>query len=119
MDIPYVWGIQFSGIGTLGGKFRKDVGCPPRFCPAVYERGGFTVPGTFPYRNVDVRFRKDFPRFGGNAAAIGITLDVFNAFNRANFTDYDTGDPNNANAFGKPIAVSDGRRHQIGAEINW
>jgi hypothetical protein len=118
IDVPYVWGIQFSGLATLGGKFRKDVSCPPRFCAATYERGGFTVPGTFPYQNVDVRFRKDFPRFGGNATAVGLTLDIFNALNRDNFTDYETGDRANER-FGTPTAVADARRFQIGAEINW
>jgi outer membrane receptor protein involved in Fe transport len=122
LDVPYVWGVQFSGLATLGGKFRKDVGCNARFCSPTganqYERGGFTAPGTFPYRNVDLRLRKDFPRFGGQRTALGVTLDVFNALNRANFTDYDTGDPTSTN-FGNPTAVTDGRRFQIGAEINW
>jgi outer membrane receptor protein involved in Fe transport len=116
VDMPWVFGIQFSGLATLGGKFRKDVSCPPRFCATTYERGGFTVPGTLPYRRVDLRLRKDFPSIGRTTT--GLTLDVYNALNRDNFTDYETGDRNNAN-FGRPTAVSDARRFQIGAEINW
>ena len=93
-----------------------------------FERGGFTVPGTFPYRNVDMRFRKDFVRFAGTATAFGLTLDVFNAFNRDNFGCYQTGDrtidksgvqvPNPR--FGQPdCIVTDARRYQIGAEVNF
>jgi hypothetical protein len=123
-DLPYLWGIQFSGLATFGGKYRLDVGCVDRFCPADnignrYERGGFTVPGTFPYRNVDIRFRKDFARFGRTAAAIGVTLDVFNVFNRANFGDYDVGNRSSA-TFGQPRnVVTDARRFQLGAEMNF
>ena len=126
-DLPYLWGIQFSGLATLGGKYRLDVGCVDRFCPANnvgnrYERGGFTVPGTFPYQVFDIRFRKDFARFariGGNAAAIGVTLDVFNVFNRANYGDYAVGNRNDSN-FGQPRnVVTDARRYQLGAEMNF
>jgi len=42
------------------------------------------VPGTFPYRNVDLRFRKDFPNIG--RSSLGFTVDLFNAFNQATFT---------------------------------
>ena len=123
-DLPYLFGFQFSGLATLGGKYRQDVGCPARFCGFgttgnQYQRGGFTVPGTFPYRNVDVRFRKDFPSFGRTQTAFGLTLDIFNAFNRDNFGCYNTGNRNDAN-FGKPTCiVTDARRYQVGAELNF
>jgi hypothetical protein len=132
-DLPYLFGFQFSGLATLGGTYQQDVGCPGRFCGVgttgnKFERGGFTVPGTFPYRNVDMRFRKDFLRFGGTATAFGLTLDVFNALNRDNFGCYQTGDrtidksgvqvPNPR--FGQPdCIVTDARRYQIGAEVNF
>ena len=84
-DVPYLWGFQFSGLLTMGGKYTQDIGCPRRFCGEgttgdQWERAGFEVPGTFPYRNLDLRLRKDFPRFGLGNTAFGITLDVFNAF---------------------------------------
>jgi len=125
-DLPYAFGIQFSGLLTLGGKVRYDVGCNLRFCstPAQYIRGGFTVPGMFPYQDVDVRFRKDFPNFGRTQQAFGVTVDVFNATNHKNlgcYTDF-LGNPDvvaNPN-FGKAnCTISDARRYQLGAEINF
>lgn len=120
-DIPYLFGIQFSGLATLGGKYTLDVGCALRFCatPAGFERNGFTVPGAFPYKNVDMRLRKDFPNFGRTQQAIGVTVDVFNAFNHKNFGCYDVGARTNA-TFGQPsCVVSDARRYQLGAELNF
>jgi hypothetical protein len=123
-DMPYAFGIQFSGLATFGGKYRQDVGCPGRFCGVgtaadAYERGGFTVPGTFPYRNVDIRFRKDFPSFGRTPTAFGLTVDVFNTFNRDNFGCYNTGNRTASN-FGQPTCiVTDARRYQLGAELNF
>jgi hypothetical protein len=114
VDIPYLYGIQLSGIGTFGGKYLQDVGCPGRFCGKNYERGGFTVPGTFPYQNVDLRVRKDFPRFGSQS--VGVMLDVFNVFNRDNLGCYNTGDRKDK-AFGTAsCVVTDARRLQLGAE---
>ena len=120
-DMPWAFGIQWSGLLTLGGKYTLDAGCQ-RFCP-VFERGGFTVPGTFPYQNIDMRFRKDLPTFGRSNAQIGLTLDIFNALNHVNLTSYNTSlqangqpDPN----FGKAGGVAtDARRFQLGAEINF
>jgi len=121
-DFPFLWGIQWSGLATFGGKYRLDVGC--RNCaptaPNYYQIGGFTVPGTFPYQNVDMRLRKDFPRFGRSATAVGLTLDIFNALNHKNYgTNYRVGDPK-ATDFGTPYDVSsDARRFQVGAELNF
>ena len=133
VDAPYLYGIQFSGIATFGGKYRLDVGCPTRFCGEgttgnQFERGGFTVPGTFPYRNIDFRLRKDFPQLA--QTRVGLLFDVFNALNRDNFGCYRVGNrdetinvgtpPAPVNVFGKPnCVVSDGRRYQLGAEINF
>jgi len=122
-DIPYLFGIQWSGLATFGGKYTLDVGC--RTCSNTgtnhFVAGGFTVPGTFPYRNVDMRLRKDLPRFGRSATTVGLTLDVFNALNHNNFgPDYNVGDPTDLANFGKPTGVvTDGRRFQIGAELNF
>lgn len=123
-DLPYLFGMQLSGIGTFGGKYTQDVGCPGRFCPLVYERGGFTVPGLFPYRNVNLRLRKDFPNLG-TSKNFGLTVDLFNAFNRDNLGCYNTGsrllgdgkpDPN----FGRANCVTtDARRTQIGAQLDF
>ncbi len=117
LDMPFLYGVQFSGLATFGGKYRLDIGCPARFCPTVYERGGFTVPGSVPYRNVDVKLRKDFPNIG--RTTLGLTLDVFNVFNRNNFGCYNTGNPTDPN-FGKAnCVVSDARRAQLGAEFTF
>lgn len=118
VDVPYLYGIQFSGIATLGGQYLQDVGCPGRFCGTNYERGGFTVPGIFPYRNVDVRLRKDFLNFG-TAKSIGLTLDMFNALNRDNLGCYNTGSRTDK-AFGTAnCVVTDARRLQVGAAYDF
>ncbi|MEO8622832.1 MAG: carboxypeptidase regulatory-like domain-containing protein [bacterium] len=123
-DIPYLYGIQLSGIGTFGGKFVQDVGCPPRFCGAAYERGGFTVPGLFPYQNINLRLRKDFAHLGASKS-VGLTVDLFNALNRDNLGCYDTGSRKNGDGsvnvnFGAAnCVVTDARRVQFGAQYDF
>ncbi|MGH7560186.1 MAG: hypothetical protein ACRENB_04115, partial [Gemmatimonadales bacterium] len=69
------------------------------------------------YRKVDLRLRKDFPNIG--RSSLGLTLDVFNAFNRNNFGCFATGNLTAPN-FGLPsCVVSDARRAQFGAEFNF
>ncbi|MEP6999623.1 MAG: carboxypeptidase regulatory-like domain-containing protein [bacterium] len=123
-DIPYLYGIQLSGIGTFGGKFVQDVGCPPRFCGASYERGGYTVPGLFPYQNINLRVRKDFAHLG-TSKSVGLTVDLFNALNRDNLGCYDTGSRKNGDGsvnknFGTAnCVVTDARRVQFGAQYDF
>jgi hypothetical protein len=123
MDLPFAAGIQFSGLLTLGSGQVFDIG--GRFDLGNFQRGGFAPPkrpfliGDFwRYRNLDLRLRKDFPTVSG--ATVGVTLDVFNVFNYNNYGGYNLptnpSDPN----FGKPNSVlSDPRRLQLGAEVNF
>ena len=124
MDVPYAAGVQFSGLITAGTGNRQDVGCPVRFCGAAYVRGGFTprqygfiIPGGYAYRNVDLRLRKDFPNISGTT--LGVTVDLFNAFNYQNFGCFDTGNPSSANYGKASCLVSDPRRLQVGAEYGF
>ena len=123
-DIPVLFGLQSSGVVTLGGKQTFDVGCK-RFCNN-YTPNGFTVPGTFPYQNIDTRLRKDLPSFGNMATTIGLTLDIFNALNHDNLGCYNDNlgngfNVNNSNPnFGLAnCTVSDARRYQLGAEVRF
>ena len=125
-DIPYLFGVQFSGLVTLGSGPKQDIGGPIRFNdPALYVRGGFSPPGEnflifgkWVYRRVDMRLRKDFPDLG--RANIGVTLDAFNVFNYQNFGCFNTpGNQADIN-FGKPTClVSDPRRVQLGVELGF
>ncbi|HTE46876.1 MAG TPA: TonB-dependent receptor, partial [Gemmatimonadaceae bacterium] len=123
-DLPYLWGMQLSGLATFGGKYVQDVGCPARFCGTAYQQGGFTVPGLFPYQNVNLRLRKDFYNVG-RASAVGLTVDLFNAFNHSNLGCYNTGSrllPTGAPdpSFGtSSCVVTDARRLQFGAQYDF
>ncbi|HLS46928.1 MAG TPA: hypothetical protein VK012_00285, partial [Gemmatimonadales bacterium] len=124
-DLPYVFGIQFSGLVTLGSGPKQDIGGPIRFNPDGYVRGGFSPPGEnflifgkWVYRRVDLRLRKDFPDIG--RTNIGVIVDAFNVFNYANFGCFNT-PANQADVnFGKPnCIVSDPRRIQLGVEVGF
>jgi outer membrane receptor protein involved in Fe transport len=118
MDVPYLWGIQFSGLLTLGGQIKQDISNLRFGAPGTYVRGGFTVPGgVFPYRNVDLRLRKDFPNIG--RTRLGVTVDMFNAFNRANLGCWETGNPTAANFGTSSCVISDARRFQFGLEYGF
>jgi hypothetical protein len=135
VDLPYLWGIQFSGLITLGSGALFDVGdrfgCydldgnPATPCTRYFDPGGgkperhsFIIPNFWAYRTVDVRLRKDFLAVGGNRA--GVTIDVFNLFNYTNLGDYENvpipTDPN----FGRARqTLSDPRRLQLGVEYDF
>ena len=106
MDIPPAFGIQFSGLLTLGSGLRYDLG--DRFGgPAnPFQPGGFDPPM---YKNLDLRVRKDFAIRQGTY--LGVTADLFNAFNWWSYS------YNNNGTISGP--VNDPRRFQIGAEVGF
>jgi hypothetical protein len=125
LDMPYAFGIQFSGLITLGSGTKLDVGDffaspgnpPPVLGGFTPPKSSFLIPNAWAFRNVDLRFRKDFPQIG--TTSLGVTLDVFNALNYTNYGCFNTFNPTDPN-FGKAsCTVSDPRRLQLGAEYNF
>ncbi len=124
MDVPYVAGIQFSGLLTLSSGAVLDVGCPARFCgPLTYINGGFTppkqsdfIPGSWAYKRIDLKLRKDFPEFSGTQ--LGVTVDLFNVFNFQNLGCFDVGFNSPTQGHGTCV-VSDPRRVQLGMEYGF
>jgi len=62
----------------------------------------------------------------GTSKAIGLTVDLFNAFNRTNVGCYNTGDRNQKDPitqkslFGNPgCSLTDGRRIQFGSQVDF
>jgi len=125
VDMPWLWGVQFSGLVTLGSGTRLDVGgradCnQERTC---FEPGGFTperhsfiIPDAFAYRMVDLRLRKDFLNRSGNR--MGVVAEVFNVFNFDNLGCYSTFDREADNFGTASCTISDPQRLQIGLELN-
>ena len=120
VDVPFAWGIQFSGLVNLGSGQRFDVG--DRF-GTNFEAGGFEpdkrsfiVPRAFAFRNVDLRLRKDFLQVSGNH--VGVTAEVFNVFNYQNLGCYNVGNPDDANFGNANCVVSDPRRLQLSLQYD-
>jgi hypothetical protein len=85
-DVPYLWGIQFSGIAQVASGLPRN---RVQFVPLA--SGGnqrqFLSRSRGPwYHNVDFRLRKDFVNLGGNRA--GVTASLFNVFNTQNLGCY-------------------------------
>jgi hypothetical protein len=125
VDVPWAWGIQFSGLVNLGTGTRVDVG--GRFdcnnANTCFEGGGFEpekhsfiIPDAFAYRMVDLRLRKDFVRTGGNR--LGVSAEVFNVFNFDNLGCYSTFNRDDPNFGRAGCVVSDPQRLQVGLEYN-
>ena len=126
-DVPYIAGIQFSGLITLGSGAPFDIG-DASSGTYVLRRGegdpehfNFIIPSAWAYRNVDLHIRKDFPALG--SVRWGITADLFNAFNYQNygcFNSYIPTLPSTNPDFGKPgCVITDGRRVQLGTQVDF
>ena len=124
-DMPWPWGLQFSGVVTLGTGTRQDVG--GRFdCnneSTCFEGGGFSptrhsfiIPDAFAYRKVDLRVRKDFVNYRG--ARMGVSAELFNAFNYNNHGCYNTFNRDAPNFGRASCTISDPQRLQVGLEFN-
>lgn len=133
VDVPYAWGIQMSGLITLGSGVRYDRG--DRFAcindtnnqctikayypgAGVPEQHSFLGLGHWGYRNVDLHLRKDFVQLAGNR--VGVTLDAFNVFNYQNLGGYNNAfNPSDSNFGRASNTISDPRRFQLGAEYDF
>ncbi|MBB4635046.1 TonB-dependent receptor [Longimicrobium terrae] len=123
VDMPWLWGVQFSGLINLGTGTRLDIG--GRFdcnnASTCFDGGGFEpekhsfiIPDAFAYRMVDLRLRKDFLNVRGSA--VGVSAEVFNVFNFDNLGCYNTFNRTDP-AFGRSsCTISDPQRLQIGLE---
>jgi hypothetical protein len=114
VDVPYAFGVQFSGLVTIGSGTNLDVGDRFGGTGNPLDPGGFDVPA---YKRVDLRLRKDFPAFRGTR--LGVTVDLFNAFNNQNLGGFNTFNPNDSNFGLASSTISDPRRVQFGAEYDF
>jgi hypothetical protein len=126
-DIPYLWGIQFSGLVDVGSGLPYN---KVQFVPVA--TGGnaqvFLGQARTPWqKDVDLRLSKTFVQFRGNEVAV--TASMFNVFNTQNLGCYDgtvaipgtsVGETIPNAHFGKAgCVVTDGRRIQFGATYNF
>jgi hypothetical protein len=118
------WTMRFSAnltIGTGGANPILDVSkgddlagrlATGRLRGAVYPPGG--------NRNLDLRLQKDFGGIRG--ANVGLSAEVFNVTNHANYGCLSNfvGPDNNRSNLGQPgCVVSLGRREQVGVKVNF
>jgi hypothetical protein len=118
-DMPFAFGIQFSGVATFAsGKPFKTIqqsGVAGQTANLGFERGPW-------FKNVDLRLRKDFPNFAGTR--LGITADLFNVFNTQNLggfneTFIESNGSQNPDFREASTVVSDPRRFQLGFQYDF
>ena len=131
MNLP--WDIMASTLITLGSgqpynlvdvSRGWDQGVKFRLNAAEPQRHNFILPNFWAFRQVDLRFSKDFQLPNGDE--LGVILDVINAFNFANYGygEWSSGfippagetNPN----FGKPERIiGPMRSFQVGLRYRW
>lgn len=120
-DVPYAWGIQFSGLAQFAsGKPFNKVSFAGG--PTGTERTLLGVERAPWFKNVDLRLRKDFPTVGGTTMAV--TASLFNVFNTQNLGCFNTtfirGDGTPEPGFGNAgCVISDPRRFQLGVQYDF
>ena len=117
LDVPF--GIQFSGLLTLGSgaPFQTSgSGIQPNTQYARPEKFNFLIPNAWAFRDLDLKFSKTLPPFGGTQ--LSLQAEVYNVFNFKNYGCFE-GNTGSAN-FGRPsCAVTDARYTQIGAKYDF
>ncbi len=127
-DLPFAWGLQFSGLGQFSsGTPIQQIAfiklAPPNGNQRVvtgYSRSSW-------FKNVDLRLRKNFVNVGGNEVAV--TGSVFNVLNSQNLGCYNNviSQPGATPGTTVPDAgfglanctISDPRRFQVGVTYDF
>ena len=130
IDLPFLWGVQFSGLATYasGKPFNKVqfVQIPASGGGTVNQRTLLGFERGDSYSSVDLRLRKDFPSFGGTR--LGVTADLFNVLNTDNLGCFDEtfiavgpgGAPDPNEKFSNAgCTVGDARRFQLGFQYDF
>jgi hypothetical protein len=129
VDVPWVWGIQFSGLATFssGTPINKLEFVPLPNPPGGNQRVLVGRERSDWFKNVDLRLTKNFLNFNGQQAAI--TGSVFNVFNAKNYGCFDEafanpganpGETVNNPHWGKGSCfISDPRRFQLGLQYGF
>jgi hypothetical protein len=123
VDVPFAWGVQFSGLATFasGKPFNRIA-----FVPLPDGRNERVLTGRERgpwFKTIDLRLRKDIPLPGGTR--FGVTADLFNALNSDNLGNFDDvavspgGVPNPGFGLARRPAVSDPRRFQLGVQYDF
>jgi hypothetical protein len=130
LDLPFLWGVQFSGLVTYatGKPFNivQFVQVPASGGGTVNQRSLLGFERGDDYSSVDLRLRKDFPAVGGTR--FGVTADLFNLLNSDNLGCFDEtfiavgpgGAPDPNERFGNAgCTVGDARRFQLGFQYDF
>jgi len=130
VDIPYLWGVQYSGVVRLHSGdpyniFDQSAGGPTRVLlnSGRPPRTNLVVPGDiWGFRNVDMRLRKELLN-RSSQYRVAITGDLFNAFNFANLACWEGYRPplpaTNPNFGNANCVASDARRFQAGLAVDF
>lgn len=133
VDIPYLWGVQYSGVVRLhsGDPYNirdESLGNGPGVGKTLLNSGrppkqNFILPGDiWGFRNVDMRLRKDLIGLS-RQYRFAITADLFNAFNFTNLGCWEgyiaTLPATNANFGNANCVSSDARRFQAGLAVDF
>lgn len=118
------WDMRFStnitvssGEATPVFDFSKGFSLAGRLQTGVINDAVYPLRG---YRNVDFRLAKDFPAFSG--VTVGVSAEMFNAFNKTNYGCLNNfvGDNNDRTTLGNAnCVVSLGRREQVGLKVSF